>query len=60
MLSNLVVDVAAKLINVIKKAMLENNMLSALEFEIKKAFDNVSRIRLIKQLLDQKFLLLLA
>lgn len=47
------VDATATLTHDVKKAMEEKNVVSALAFDIKEAFDNVSRNRLIKRLLDQ-------
>lgn len=49
----------ATLMDNIKKAIGEKNVVFVLAFDIKRAFDNVSRIRLIKRLLNQKIPLLL-
>lgn len=48
------VDAAVTLTHDVEKAMEEKNVVSALAFDIKGVFDNVSRNRLIKRLWDQK------
>ena len=53
------VDAAATFTHDVKKAMQQQNVVTALAFNIKDAFDNVSKNKLIKRLWDQKISLLL-
>lgn len=53
------VDAAATLTHDVEKAMQQQNVVTALAFDIKVAFDNVSKDKLIKRLWDQKISLLL-
>ena len=54
-----VVDATATLTHDVEKAMQKQNVVTALAFDIKGAFDNVSKNKLIKRLWDQKISLFL-
>lgn len=56
-LSRLAIDAAAIVIHNIIKVIEKKNVVFALTFDIKKAFDNISRNRLIKRFLYHKVLL---